>query len=138
MENSQANGTQRVYATSEPQLMSLPSRHSQYQKIALVKTVVVQPMIPVMNTAIIITVQKSITSGFLPISAAPFQCLLATVTGAAKSVTGDSTLQPRSALQLILNKPKPPDAKEATNRWMIRTVWKTLYKPVSQILINER
>jgi hypothetical protein len=58
--NIQAKGTAIVKAVSRPQLISLPSRQSQYQVTALVKGTIVQPIIPAIKVKISTTLQKSI------------------------------------------------------------------------------
>lgn len=61
MAKSQPNGTANVNATSLPQSISLPSRHSQNHQTPLVKTLVVQPIMPVMKATIRMIDQKSIS-----------------------------------------------------------------------------
>lgn len=61
MAKSQANGTAKVNATSLPQLISLPSRHSQNHQTPLVKILLVQPIMPVMKATIRMIDQKSIS-----------------------------------------------------------------------------
>lgn len=71
MANNQANGTASVYATSEPQFISLPSLHSQNHQTPLMNTLLVQPIMPVIKATIRITVQKSIAVGVYALSEKP-------------------------------------------------------------------
>lgn len=56
----QENGTATENTVSSPQLMSMPSRQSQYQRTALTNGVMHQPMMPAMKAKSSVTHQKSI------------------------------------------------------------------------------
>lgn len=58
-------GTASDKPTSQPQLMAVPSRQSQYHQTALKKMLEVQPMIPQRNTTNNMTTQKSTASSCL-------------------------------------------------------------------------
>lgn len=55
-------GTAKDIPTSQPQLIAVPSRQSQYHHTALKKILEVQPMIPHRKTTKSITTQKSTCS----------------------------------------------------------------------------
>lgn len=59
MEKTQMKGTARVKPTSQPQLMGVPSRQSQYHQTVLKKRLEVQPNIPQRKTTNKVTTQKS-------------------------------------------------------------------------------
>ncbi len=56
---NQANGQAIVKTVSSPQLMSMPSRQSQYHNTAFTNGVIVQPMMPAIKAKISKIAQKS-------------------------------------------------------------------------------